>query len=190
MLKFAYGHKNQSGEVRVPSTENLNETYPPRLHPRTVLIAMDGSEDSKFAFYWYVQNIHRASDRVVLVYAVEFHSEQDSRWLYSFTENAAETVDESLDKERGRHLETTKRFSQLLANSKILGEVNAIDCKSPGEGIVKAAKDIHAYFIVTGTRGLGKVRRALLGSVSDYILRHAPVPVIVCRYIEKTGCEK
>ena len=30
----------------------------------------------------YVQNIHRASDRVVLVYAVEFHSEQDSRWLY------------------------------------------------------------------------------------------------------------
>ena len=51
MLKFRYEHKNQSGEVRVPSTENLIETYPPCPPPRTVLIAMDGSEDSKFAFY-------------------------------------------------------------------------------------------------------------------------------------------
>lgn len=78
-------------------------------------------------------------------------------------------------------------ISRLL---QILGEVNAIDSKSPGEGIVQAAKEIHASFIVTGTRGLGKVRRTILGSVSDYILRHAPMPVVVCKYVEKKGCEK
>lgn len=77
-----------------------------------------------------------------------------------------------------------------LVFQQILGEVNAIDSKSPGEGIVQAAKEIHASFIVTGTRGLGKVRRTILGSVSDYILRHAPMPVVVCRYVEKKGCEK
>ncbi|RUS88607.1 hypothetical protein EGW08_003633 [Elysia chlorotica] len=32
-----------------------------------------------------------------------------------------------------------------------------------------------------GTRGLGKFRRTMLGSVSDYILHHAHVPVLVCR---------
>uniref|UniRef100_A0A8W8LUQ7 UspA domain-containing protein n=1 Tax=Magallana gigas TaxID=29159 RepID=A0A8W8LUQ7_MAGGI len=110
--------------------------------------------------------------------------------LTTFSESVEEKVGGSLDKERARHLETVKKFSKLLENSKILGEVNAIDSKSPGEGIVQAAKEIHASFTATGTRGLGKVRRTILGSVSDYILRHAPMPVVVCRYVEKKGCEK
>lgn len=47
MLKFAYGHKSHASDVRMSSTGDLTETYT----PRTVLIALDGSEDSKFAFY-------------------------------------------------------------------------------------------------------------------------------------------
>nr|XP_034307167.1 uncharacterized protein LOC105323398 isoform X5 [Crassostrea gigas] len=114
MLKFAYGHKSHSSDVRVPSYGDLTETFP----PRTVMVAMDGSEDSRFAFHWYVQNIHRPGDRVVIVFAVEFHSEHDSRWLFSFTESVEEKVGGSLDKERARHLETVKKFSKLLENSK------------------------------------------------------------------------
>ncbi|XP_048741466.1 putative universal stress protein SAUSA300_1656 [Ostrea edulis] len=182
MLKFAYGHKSHASDVRMSSTGDLTETYT----PRTVLIALDGSEDSKFAFYWYVHNIYRPGDRVVLVYAVEFQSDKDYRWLYSFTKNDEEKLGESLDKDRSKHQEIMNNFSQMLVNSKILGEVNAIDAKAPGEGIVSAAKEINASFIVTGTRGLGKVRRTLLGSVSDYVLRHASVPVVVCKYNEKT----
>ncbi|KAK7483652.1 hypothetical protein BaRGS_00025085 [Batillaria attramentaria] len=51
-----------------------------------------------------------------------------------------------------------------------------------GHAIVKAAESEGAMCIVTGTRGMGKVRRTLLGSVSDYILHHAHVPVLVCRH--------
>ncbi|XP_052677754.1 putative universal stress protein SAUSA300_1656 [Crassostrea angulata] len=186
MLKFTFGPQSHSSDVRVPSNGGVTETFP----TRTVIVGMDGSEDSRFVFHWYVQNIHRPGDRVVNVFSADFHSEHDSRWLFSFTESVEKKVRGSLDKERARHLETVKKFSKLLENSKILGEVNAIDSKSPGEGIVQAAKEIHASFIVTGTRGLGKVRRTILGSVSDYILRHAPMPVVVCRYVEKKGCEK
>ena len=35
--------------------------------------------------------------------------------------------------------------------------------------------------IVMGTRGLGTVRRTILGSVSDYVLHHAHCPVIICK---------
>ena len=52
---------------------------------------------------------------------------------------------------------------------------------SPGEVIVRVAEDENADIIVIGTRGLGVVRRTLLGSVSDYVLHHAHVPVIVTR---------
>jgi len=43
------------------------------------------------------------------------------------------------------------------------------------------AEEEDVAMIVVGTRGLGKVRRAIMGSVSDYVVHHSPCPVIVCR---------
>ena len=62
------------------------------------------------------------------------------------------------------------------------GTVKSIHAESPGEGICKAAQEIHADLIVVGTRGLGKLRRTFMGSCSDYVLHHAHVPVLVCRH--------
>jgi nucleotide-binding universal stress UspA family protein len=43
------------------------------------------------------------------------------------------------------------------------------------------AKDLGATVIVVGSRGRGGIKRALLGSVSDHLVRHAPCPVLVVR---------
>jgi nucleotide-binding universal stress UspA family protein len=47
--------------------------------------------------------------------------------------------------------------------------------------IVALAEQIGAGLIVMGSRGLGGVRRALMGSVSDSVLRHAHCPVLMVR---------
>ena len=52
--------------------------------------------------------------------------------------------------------------------------------KNPGEGIMSVAESDGAALIVMGTRGLDPIRRTLLGSVSDYVVRHSRVPVLVC----------
>ena len=52
--------------------------------------------------------------------------------------------------------------------------------KDPGHGIIVVAENEGANLIVMGTRGLDVVRRTLLGSVSDYVVRHSKVPVLVC----------
>jgi nucleotide-binding universal stress UspA family protein len=47
--------------------------------------------------------------------------------------------------------------------------------------IVAVAEEIGAGLIVTGSRRRGGIRRALLGSVSDSVVRHAHSPVMVVR---------
>lgn len=51
----------------------------------------------------------------------------------------------------------------------------------PGEVICHLAEEENAAMIITGTRGMGKMRRTILGSVSDYLVNHAVCPVMVCR---------
>ena len=48
--------------------------------------------------------------------------------------------------------------------------------------IVHLAEDLGAGLIVMGSRGRGGMRRALMGSVSDSVVRHAHCPVMVVRH--------
>lgn len=50
---------------------------------------------------------------------------------------------------------------------------------APGPAICDYAAEIDAAAIVIGSRGRGGVKRALLGSVSDHVVRNAPCPVVV-----------
>lgn len=49
----------------------------------------------------------------------------------------------------------------------------------PDAAIVRLADDLEAGLAVVGGIGLGRVRRSLLGSVSDSVVRHAHCPVLV-----------
>ena len=51
----------------------------------------------------------------------------------------------------------------------------------PATEILKAAKEWPADLIVIGSHGRGGVQRALLGSVAEAVMRHAPCPVLVIR---------
>jgi nucleotide-binding universal stress UspA family protein len=54
----------------------------------------------------------------------------------------------------------------------------------PDTAIIEMAEELGAGLIVMGSRGLGGVRRALLGSISDSVVRHAHCPVMVVRQEE------
>jgi nucleotide-binding universal stress UspA family protein len=51
----------------------------------------------------------------------------------------------------------------------------------PGPALCHLAAEVGASGLIVGTRGRGGLKRALLGSVSDYIVRNAPCSVIVSR---------
>jgi nucleotide-binding universal stress UspA family protein len=64
------------------------------------------------------------------------------------------------------------------------GEVTQAHARagSPAAEIVALAEGLGVGLIVIGSRGLGGIRRALMGSVSDATVRHAHCPVMVVRH--------
>jgi nucleotide-binding universal stress UspA family protein len=53
---------------------------------------------------------------------------------------------------------------------------------SASEEIVALAAEIGVGLVAVGSRGRGRIRRALMGSVSDAVVRHAHCPVMVVRW--------
>ena len=59
-------------------------------------------------------------------------------------------------------------------------ELRVVD-GDPGPALCRLAAEVGASALIVGSRGRGGLRRAFLGSVSDYIVRNAPCSVIVSR---------
>ncbi len=70
-------------------------------------------------------------------------------------------------------------FRQLLAPER--APLEFIQLGKPAAEIVKTAKEWRADIIVIGSHGRHGFQRALLGSVAEEVMRHAPCPVLVVR---------
>lgn len=55
---------------------------------------------------------------------------------------------------------------------------------APGPAIVAYATRVGADLIAMTSHGRGGIARAVLGSVSDHVVRHAPCPVLLERVVE------
>jgi nucleotide-binding universal stress UspA family protein len=70
----------------------------------------------------------------------------------------------------------------IEAVGKIPGEVHTEILEgSPAEAILDVANTRKSDLIVMGSRGLGRLAGALLGSQSQKVVQHAPCPVLIIR---------
>jgi len=145
---------------------------------RTIVMAVDPSDFAKYAFEWFLENIHRSDDMVVLVHCPE----APRLPTFSFKSPMAPPVDEwkkILDDMNSKTRKLEEDYETTCIQRKLKYKVKGEAMKQPGEGIIKVAENEGANMIVMGTRGLGTVRRALIGSVSDYVVRHSCIPVVI-----------
>ena len=87
-------------------------------------------------------------------------------------------AEETVKGEAQRLLDT--QVEQIKAAGGTVAEAH-VRLGRPAQEIVNLADKIDAGLIGTGSRGLGGIRRALMGSVSDSVVRHAHCPVLVVR---------
>jgi nucleotide-binding universal stress UspA family protein len=92
---------------------------------------------------------------------------------------------EELDAERSASMRSGEEIVTEAARA--LGRDGAVTRVLEGRAgpeLCELASELSASAIVMGTRGRGGIKRAMLGSVSDYVVRNAPCPVVV---IGETG---
>lgn len=70
-------------------------------------------------------------------------------------------------------------YEQACIEKKLRYKVRGESNKNVGEGICRVAEEEKVNLIVMGTRGLGAVKRALIGSVSEFVTRNTSVPCLI-----------
>lgn len=143
-----------------------------------VLIPVDGSKHSEKAFDFYLQFIHRPDFTAGILHVNEETSNTIIRIPLGsdITEEAIEKivraqwqkVDDLIDKYKKKCEQAKVKFSAFVESKGKTGEV-----------ICRVAKEKNAFLVVMGSRGLGTIRRTILGSVSQYVIDHAHIPVTV-----------
>jgi len=143
-----------------------------------VLIAIDGSDQAEAAFKFYVDNLHKQGNTLLLIHSAEPPTVPSQHAMYM----SAELWAEMLESEKVKVKKLEERYAQMMKDHHVSGKIKAIFGNKPGETIIAEAKENDASLIVMGTRGLGNIRRTILGSVSDFVLHHAHCPVTICRH--------
>ncbi|KAI3630993.1 hypothetical protein MIR68_010977 [Amoeboaphelidium protococcarum] len=162
---------------------DMNST--PRF-ARTVLIALDNSIASDKAFEWAMHNFIRpqGNDLVVLTTVREPVLVPGAYGYMDF----GEYISEAEEKSRLQAHALIKLYGQKMM--KHYGMKSAMDPDfkivikgvvmrgDPRDELIRKAEELNASALIIGSRGQNKLKRVLLGSVSDYIAHHCKIPVI------------
>jgi nucleotide-binding universal stress UspA family protein len=150
------------------------------IFPTRILLATEGSSEAWLASNRAVELARKTDSQlhVVLVSPTLSAPEYDAMGF---------TIDEPREeiKRQGR-----RRLDELVRQIEDLGGDVAeahLRMGKPDERIIAVAEEIGAGLIVMGSQGLGGLSRALIGSVSASVVRHAHCLVLVVRAEEKTG---
>ncbi|XP_061179100.1 universal stress protein in QAH/OAS sulfhydrylase 3'region-like [Saccostrea echinata] len=143
----------------------------------TVFVAIDDSKFAENAFKCYAEHFHRPGNKVVLLHVIEN--------LVDYRDMSPGRIIE-LQAEAKKEAQTLKeKYSTMAKQLGVEAEVRVETAEKPAHAIVQMANKENATFIVTGSRGMGVVRRTILGSTSDFILHHAKCPVFVYKMDQK-----
>ena len=144
------------------------------IFPTTILLATDGSEEAQLAAATAADLAEKTNSGLhVLTVGPDYP-------LYELPEHPAEFQDVVSENRREAKEVLEQQAKRIEESGGTVKETYLREGRA-AEEIVEVAEEIGAGLIVMGSRGHGRLRRALLGSVSDAVVRHAHCPVTIVR---------
>lgn len=150
------------------------------IFPTKILLATDCSEEARLAARTAVDLANKTSSELHVVYV----GLQDYGYpMYAVPElEDAQGIPEEVTQEARNLLDAEVEQVKAAGGSVVKAYLGT---GRPDVEIDRLAEELGAGLIVMGSRGRGGTRRALMGSVSDSVIRHAHCPVLVVRREEQ-----
>jgi nucleotide-binding universal stress UspA family protein len=150
----------------------------PVVFPTRILLATDGSEEANLAASTAIDVSKSTDSELHVVYA------EPVPYAYEFaaSEGLSPDLPTSIN-EAARERARTKLDEQVQRLREAGGEIVEAHARAghPDTEILGLAGKLGAGLVVVGSRGLGPLKRALMGSVSDSVVHHSACPVLVVR---------
>jgi nucleotide-binding universal stress UspA family protein len=139
------------------------------IFPTRILLATDGSSEAQLAATTAADLAKSTNSELHVVHVGEL--------LPTFL---AQTEVEPAELEREAQRQLDEEVRRVEEAGGTVKEAH-LRLGKADEEIVDLADDLDVGLIVMGSRGSGRIRRALMGSVSDSVVRHAHCPVTIVR---------
>ncbi|KAL5224703.1 hypothetical protein ABZP36_011342 [Zizania latifolia] len=163
-----------------------------------VLVAVDDSRGSHRALAWVLDHLflpaaaaehgeeetqpdHEAAPELVLVHAMEpLHHVMYPVGPGSAVYGAASMM-EAVRAAQAENARNLLGRAKRICKQRGVAAATVVVEGEPREALCRAAEDAGAGLLVVGSRGLGAIKRAFLGSVSDYCTHRASCPIMVIK---------
>ncbi|KAE8766603.1 universal stress protein [Hordeum vulgare] len=153
-----------------------------------VLVAVDDSDHSYRALEWAVRHVATAGAAAAAAAAAELvvvHAKPPASSVVSFGSPGADpaagdlvrVVDADL---RKRAEDVVDRARRLCVANSVHALIEVIEGE-PRHVLCSAVDKHHADLLAVGSHGYGAIKRAFLGSVSDYCAHHAHCSVMIVK---------
>ena len=146
---------------------------------KKILLATDGSEDAALAAGAAAHLSKKAGAELYIAHAWRPQTQQASYPAVIWTDYA-HLYEREARKVLASQVDTVEALGSSVEEARLLRG-------TPIDAILDLCKEIEPGLVVVGSRGLGPLRRILIGSVSEGIVHHAHVRSSWCEGVRRRG---
>lgn len=144
---------------------------------RRIVMPVDSSSNCHRAFNWFLKYCYRENDFIIFIHVLQPKYTHGNAVIALDNLINIPVQDGSVSVDDGQRVEA--KFRKLAEQAGVNYTIEILADSSIAEAILRLASEHGANLIIVGSRGVGAVRRATLGSVSHHLVTHASVPVLV-----------
>lgn len=141
------------------------------LSLKKILIPVDGSKSSEKAYHYGLKLAAPFGAELILLYVVDVNES-----IYPIFRVGIDQTQFANVKQEGEAL-----VDRLAAEAGQIPVKELVEIGLPGSAICQYAKNLEVDMIIMGNSGKGAVSSFVMGSVSQYVIHHTKIPVLILK---------
>ncbi|MFC1998268.1 universal stress protein [Chloroflexota bacterium] len=141
-----------------------------------ILVCLDGSELAEQILPYVTEQAKKFKSKVILLQAIA----KPSSVISGTGPVTGPALQDQIKAEDDKATKYLLRIASTLQSEEINVEYTTVK-GTPGHAIVEYARENEANLIAISTHGHSGIKRAILGSIADYVIRESHLPMLVIK---------